>query len=195
MAVGDVSAVVDVHMKAFPGFFLTFLGPGFLRELYRGIAMDPSGVAFVAEKDAAIVGFVAGTSEPAGFYKRLLKRRVIPFALCSAAAVLRRPSAAPRLLRALSRPREASTGATGGAELMSIAVSPVARAAGFGSRLIDAFVDGAAEHGSTVVFLTTDAIDNDAVNALYVHRGFMLSRTFATPEGRQMNEYRKEIER
>jgi colanic acid biosynthesis glycosyl transferase WcaI len=195
MAAGDVSAVVDVHMKAFPGFFLTFLGTGFLRELYRGIVTDPSGVAFVAESGASVVGFVAGTTEPAGFYKRLMKRRLLVFALHSAVAVLRRPSAARRLLRALARPGEASGGAAGRAELMSIAVLPSARGAGFGVRLIDAFVAGAEDRGSTAVFLTTDAIDNDAVNALYAHRGFVLSRTFSTPEGRKMNEYRKEIER
>jgi len=39
------------------------------------------------------------------------------------------------------------------------------------------------------VNLTTDKDNNDALNAFYRRLGFQLVRSFATPEGRWMNEY------
>ncbi len=71
----DVAAVVRVHLASFQGFFLSVLGSAFLAELYSGILADPSGIAFVSEKDGQIAGFVAGTSQPAGFYMWLLRQR------------------------------------------------------------------------------------------------------------------------
>ena len=71
----DVRDMVAVHMRSFEGFFLTFLGPAFLRELYASTLADPSGIGFVVEKDRCICGFVAGTVQPSGFYRRLLLRR------------------------------------------------------------------------------------------------------------------------
>ena len=191
MTVADVPAVVRVHMESFPNFFLTILGRGFLHELYRGIVRDPSGIAFVAERDGVPAGFVAGTFEPAGLYARLLKRRLIPFGWHAAWAFLRRPSAAPRLLRAVTRPKSAASAESGRAELMSLAVLPGSRGGGTGARLVNSFVETARNHGATTVFLTTDAMHNDAVNDFYVRLGFVRSRGFTTPEGRAMNEYEK----
>jgi len=193
MTVSDVREVVRVHMSGFPGFFLTFLGPGFLRELYRGIVSDPAGVAFVTEHGGVITGFVAGTTDPSGFYSRLMKRRLLQFGIQAAIATLRRPSAAPRLLRALGRSSAAPDAKTGRAELMSLAVLPSARGGGEGGKLVEGFVTRSRELGSTTVFLTTDAVGNDDVNAFYVRRGFALARTFTTREGRNMNEYEKWI--
>ena len=193
MTLSEVRDVVHVHLQAFPGFFLSFLGPGFLRELYRGIVSDPAGIAFVAEQDGRILGFVAGTAEPAGFYSRLLKRRFLPFAFHAAMAALRRPAAAPRLLRALGRSKQAPDRASGRAELMSLAVLSEARGTGSGAKLVDAFVSRVREINGEAVLLTTDAADNDAVNSFYVNRGFRLCRSFTTPEGRQMNEYEKTV--
>ena len=38
--------------------------------------------------------------------------------------------------------------------------------------------------------LETDAENNDAVNRFYVKNGFELARSYFSPEGREMNEYR-----
>lgn len=194
MTAADVREVVRVHIEAFPKFFLTFLGPGFLRELYRGILRDPAGIAVVAERAGICTGFVAGSSEPAGLYGRLLKRRLIPFAFHAALAFLRKPSAAPRLLRALARPASAPATSSGRAELMSLAVLPGNRGGGTGARLVDAFVARARSHGAGTVYLTTDAMHNDAVNDFYVRLGFVRARSFTTPEGRAMNEYEINIQ-
>lgn len=193
MTTADVNAAVDVHLAAFPGFFLSFLGRGFLRQLYRGIVDDPSGIAFVADRDGECVGFVAGTAVPAKFYSRLLRQRFLPFAWHGGLAVLRRPSAARRLLRAFTKSSDAPAAATGRAELMSLAVSPAHREGGLGARLVERFNAEASARGAKIVFLTTDAANNDGVNRFYVRGGFSLVRTFTTPEGRAMNEYERSL--
>ena len=41
----ELDDVVKIHMETFAGFFLTFLGKGFLRQMYKGfIAHENSGL-------------------------------------------------------------------------------------------------------------------------------------------------------
>lgn len=72
---------------------------------------------------------------------------------------------------------------------MSLAVSPDAQRSGVGRTLNHAFLEEASRRGAKRVLLTTDRIGNDSVNRFYEKEGFRISRTFVTPEGRQMNEY------
>lgn len=39
-----MQTLARLHLAAFPGFFLTSLGPGFLRLLYAGFAHEPVGI-------------------------------------------------------------------------------------------------------------------------------------------------------
>ncbi len=184
----DVGAIVNVHFASFQGFFLTFLGHRFLCELYAGILADPTGIVFVYVKENRILGFVAGMSQPAGFYRRLLRRSWWRFALASVIPVLKDPSILPRLLRAFRKPQDVSDQADN-ATLMSIAVDPDAQGRGVGYALVNTFLAEAARRGLKHVDLTTDGINNDAVNQFYQSMGFNLLHTFVTPEGRVMNEY------
>lgn len=184
----DVSAAVQVHLHSFPGFFLTFLGPAFLRELYVATLMDPSGISFVAADGTDIHGFVTGTTQPVGFYRRLLRCRWWRFTLAAVLPVLKRPSIIPRLLRAFSMPEQA-TQQEGRGTLMSIAVLPEAQGRGIGQALVWAFLEATAQRGLRQVDLTTDRDGNEATNRFYQSLGFVCERTFVTPEGRAMNEY------
>ena len=187
-AVADVTDMVSIHLRSFQGFFLTFLGPAFLRELYTATLMDSSGIGFVIEGENGICGFVTGTAQPAGFYRRLLRRRWWRFALAAALPLLKRPAIIPRLLRAFSMPEQA-TQQEGRGTLMSIAVLPEAQGKGIGQSLMQAFLAEAARRGLRQVDLTTDQDDNEATNRFYQNLGFVCERTFTTPEGRTMNEY------
>jgi len=46
-----INDIVRVHMRAFPTFFLSFLGHAFLREFYRSFLSDPVGLGLVALSD------------------------------------------------------------------------------------------------------------------------------------------------
>ncbi len=179
-------------MASFQGFFLSFLGPRFLRELYAGILADPSGIAFVFVSAESVTGFVAGSDHLADFYRRLLRGRLFRFFLASIRPVLRRPRIIGRLFRAIQMPSKANVEATCGT-LMSIAVAPNAQHMGIGKQLVRAFLEEAAHRNCTQVNLTTDRLENDAVNRFYQELGFSLAGWATTPEGREMNEYRIRI--
>jgi ribosomal protein S18 acetylase RimI-like enzyme len=190
MSAPDLSAVVELHVRAFPHFFLSFLGPAFLRELYSAILADVDGIAVVCGSGTAVLGFVAGTSKPGQFYWRLLRERWWRFASSSVIPLMKQPRIAPRLLRALSSPQTTEKQCGGACLLMSLAVHPEAQGTGLGRKLICAFLAEARRRGTTEVRLTTDALANDAVNRFYRDVGFRVDRQLMTPEGRLMNEYR-----
>ncbi len=189
LRMNDVSHVVAVHLSSFPGFFLSFLGPGFLSLFYSGICTAPEGIAFVYLNDAGSpAGFVAGTSNPGGFYSRLLKRDWLKFALASIIPVLKKPSVIGRVARAVSHPSDNPIG-DDVAGLFSIGVLPELQGTGAGKKLVQAFLDEARQRGCKRIFLTTDRDNNEAVNAFYEKLGFSVERQYVTPEGRRMNEY------
>ncbi len=188
MQASDVNAMVDVHLQAFQGFFLSFLGQAFLRELYSAIAADPSRISYVYEESGQLRGFVAGTDEPPGFYRRLLNQRWWRFGLTSVGAMLRRPAIIPRLVRALRMPHQAAP-VERNALLMSIAVTPGMQGRGVGRSLVEVFLQEAAQRNLKKVVLTTDRLNNEMANSFYCGLGFTCARMFVTPEGRAMNEY------
>lgn len=185
----DLKSVVDVHLSSFPGFFLSSLGDRFLSHFYSGICSAPEGIAFVylniAETPA---GFVAGTSNPRGFYTRLLKRDWLKFAMASILPVLKKPSIVSRIARAVSHPSENPLG-DDVAGLFSIGVLPELQGSGAGKKLVQAFLQEAKKRGCKRVFLTTDRDNNEVVNSFYQKLGFAIERQYTTPEGRRMNEY------
>lgn len=183
----DLDRIVEIHLESFPGFFLTFLGYDFLSLLYKGIQSDPDGIILVAESDR-IEGFVAGVLHQAGFYGRLLKKNKWAFAKAALGALAKRPSVAPRLVRALKRPAEARQ-SSAEACLMSIAVHTDSGSNGIGQQLVEAFCEELSQRGAPSVCLTTDQDKNEPVNRFYQRLGFHVSNTFITPEGRAMNEY------
>jgi ribosomal protein S18 acetylase RimI-like enzyme len=184
----DVSAAVKVHMAAFRAFFLTSLGPAFLEIFYREMISQEKGAGFVCEVNGAIFGFVIGAEDQTLSYRLLLKRQWLAFVIAALPALVKQPMIAPRLARALTYTRDRSSGSPAGL-LMSISVLPEARGHGIGGKLVDAFLAEMRLRGVSGVVLTTDAVDNDAVNAFYRSKGFRILRTFVTPEGRLMNEF------
>ena len=184
----DIESVVRVHMDAFQGFFLTFLGPTFLTEFYEGVCEDHSGIALIYE-DHFVLGFVVGTVQPSGFYKRLIQERWWKFGLSSLWPLIRKPSIIPRLLRALNLPDHVSKMQPRTGTLMSLAVMNGCQGRGIGKQLVSSFLEHSRKKGVELVNLTTDAADNEPTNEFYRKMGFTCAKTFATPEGRLMNEY------
>jgi ribosomal protein S18 acetylase RimI-like enzyme len=182
--------VIDVHMRAFPGFFLTFLGCGFLKEFYSSFCGSNEGIGFVAidPETGRVAGVVVGPVQPAGYFKRLLKRRWWAFCLHSTKAVCRRPTIIPRMMRAFLYRGDAPEGSAR-ALLSSIAVDPEIQRGGVGRQLVQAYLDEARRRGVPGVFLTTDRDGNEAVNGFYQKLGWRIDSTFTTPQGRRMNRY------
>lgn len=191
--VDDVPALAALHRRAFPDFFLSRLGEPFLRQLYLGYLSDSDAVVSVARgADGRVVGVCLGSAHPAGFFSRLLRRRLLGFLVASGLAVLRSPRTAPRLLAALRYRGDVPAGVDG-ALLSSLCVDPEVQSAGIGRALDEAWRTRAAELGAKTAFLTTDADENEAVNRFYTRGGWVLSDQFLTPQGRRMNRYRHDL--
>lgn len=189
----DVARLARVHLAAFPGFFLSRLGEPFVATFYRGFLDDRTAVTVVARRiDGAVVGTAVGTTEPAGFFRRLLRRRWFDFVGASVRALATRPSIAPRLAGAVLY-RGDPPAKHGWALLSSICVAPDAQSEGIGQQLLAAWTDAARARGARRAYLTTDALDNDLANHFYQAQGWVLSETYTTRQGRRMNRYTRTV--
>ena len=184
-----IDDIVEVHMRAFPDFFLTFLGPSFLKEFYNSFLEDDAGMGFIALENNQVLGAIVGPLVPDGYFKRLLKRRWLTFCLASFTAVLKKPSVFGRLFRAVFYRGEAPEQGPQRSLLSSIAVDPDTQGKGVGKALVEAWLAEAQKRGSKGCFLTTDKDNNEAVNGFYKKMGWKLESNYETPEGRKMNRY------
>ena len=184
-----VNDIVSIHLKTFTGFFLTFMGRGFLKLMYRSYTeYQDSGILVAFEGDMP-VGFLAYSGNLSGLYKYMIKKRLIPFAWYSAGAFFRKPKIFMRLLRAFLKPSESKRDEKY-IELASIGIDPDVKSSGIGSKLIDTLKAQVDFNEYAYITLETDAVNNENVNHFYIKNGFSLEREFETNEGRKMFEYR-----
>lgn len=184
-----IKQVVNIHMRTFDGFFLTFLGEGFLCQLYQGFCRHPQSGLIIAEQQGRIVGFLAYSEDLSGFYKYLIKTHLVPFAWYSAGAMVRKPSIMIRLIRAFHKPGE-SIREERYVELSSIGVLPEMKNNRVGSLMIEKLKSIFDNQRFEYIKLETDAENNEAANHFYEKNGFIKVGGYETPEGRRMNEYR-----
>lgn len=193
MTVFDVKEVAKVHLASFPNFFLSFLGIRFLETLYKSFIDDQESISLVyVDSHEFILGFVAGSVNPSGFYKRAIKRRAIQFAISSIPTIFKNPIIIPRLFEALKKPSE-SKDSVGDCFLMSIGVLPERKGLGLGKLLEKEFCNIAKGKGAKIIELTTDRDNNVDVNHFYIKTGYELYNFFKTKQGRLMNRYVKKI--
>lgn len=170
---GDLDEVVRIHRIAFPRFFLTRMGPHFLRSYYQAVLDFNTSIAVLAcdQDNGKALGFAVGFGDPSGFYRFFKERRrkLLPIVLL---ALLRDPSLLVAILRNAQRVSAQAHGNTAATELSSIAVGDAGR--GVGSALLDAFMAKARFAEAATVCLTTDAKDNDDVIRFYEKHGFRL---------------------
>jgi GNAT superfamily N-acetyltransferase len=186
----DVPRIVEIHEHAFAGFFMTTLGPRFLRRFYADMIMAPDAICLVVERCGAVMGFIVGPMRPAGYFRRLFLRSGLGFAADALPALLKRPGAVgARLLRAICYRGEAPATLPGAALVSSVAVAPEAVGSGAAGALIQCYCDEAAARGMTHVYLTTDQMDNPVANRFYRKHGFEVESVLMRPDGRTMNRY------
>ena len=187
-----INDIVSIHLDTFQGFFLTFMGRGFLKLMYRSyVEYNDSGV-LVAFDDEKTIGFLAYSGDLSGLYKYMIKKRLIPFAWYSLGAFFRKPTIFMRLVRAFLKPEETKRKEKY-VELASIGVAPDIKSKGIGSLLIDALKSKVDFNKYAYITLETDALNNEGANHFYKKNGFVKVREFETNEGRKMFEYRYKL--
>lgn len=102
-----INEIVTIHLKTFDGFFLTFMGRGFLNQMYISYCKHKDSNLLVAEENNQAIGFLAYSSDFSGLYKFMLKTRLIQFAWYSLGAFFRKPTAFMHIIRAFLKPSEA----------------------------------------------------------------------------------------
>lgn len=187
-----INDIVSIHLDTFQGFFLTFMGRGFLKLMYRSyVEYNDSGV-LIAFDDEKTIGFLAYSGDLSGLYKYMIKKRLIPFAWYSLGAFFRKPTIFMRLVRAFLKPEETKRKEKY-VELASIGVAPDIKSKGVGSLLIDALKSKVDFNKYAYITLETDALNNEGANHFYKKNGFVKVREFETNEGRKMFEYRYKL--
>jgi colanic acid biosynthesis glycosyl transferase WcaI len=188
----DLDAIVKLHLDAFPDFNMSVLGPRFLRKYYEIILNYGQSILLVAKNEGQILGFIAGFVNPKEFYK-ILKKNKWRLAIAALMTLPTAPWAIKRLLRVIRRGRQfvdrPEAMKENFCELALIAVDPDSANMGVGKTLIRAFIDAAQHMDAVQLYLTTDANNNDPVNAFYRGLGFQLADVFKTPHGRLLNEF------
>ena len=176
----DASFAASLHANLIPEGFLSSLGEGLLRRLYRRVTRSPGSFLLVAECGDEGAGFLAGTVALGRLYRE--------FALRDGVAAAAR--AARRLLvswpQAIETLRHAGRGSAGGdracGELLAIAVDPEHRRSGAGRMLVDGFVAQLARRDVRCAQVVVGA-DNIAAVALYEQAGFRPESTLELHRG------------
>jgi ribosomal protein S18 acetylase RimI-like enzyme len=191
----DVAAVADVHMTAFPDYFLTHMGRGFLEKYYDSYVGVRGAYAFLASVGPDVVGFLVGALDEnaltKAFYRRhwpvlgatvvwkFVTRRAARASIVSRAGVMR------EALVALVSPRSSTdappappAGVPEGAKasLMSIGVDPAHRGRGIAEKLQDAFAASARRDGATWLRLNVRP-DNARAVGFYEKSGWRVLRS------------------
>ena len=184
LALGHVEQVAALHEACFGGYYLTRLGPSFLRAMYGWYVENPQAIAYVAlDAQVRVVGFVAGTTRAEAYHRSLFRRRggamlaaLVARLISSPAETLslawERKDLLPQALssmlaRGSSGPVEPTPGPEqGAASLVSIGVEPSQRRSGMGRRLTELFLREAGQRGCLVVTLSVRE-DNPGARLFY----------------------------
>ena len=184
-----INDIVSIHLNTFTGFFLTFMGRGFLNQMYRSYCDHDESGLLVAEENGKAVGFLAYSGNFSGLYKFMIKTRLIPFGWYSVGAFFRRPSAFMHIIKAFLKSSEVKREEKY-VELSSIGVDPTIKSKGVGSLMIDELKKIVDFNKFAYITLETDAVNNDGAIHFYEKNGFVRERMYETDEGRKMYEYR-----
>ena len=185
-----IRQVVQIHLDTFSGFFLTFMGKGFLRQLYISYCKHlESGLLVAFDECNNPTGFLAYSGDYSGLFKYMIRTRLFQFGWYSLGAFFRKPKVFLRILRAFGKPSETKREEKY-VEIASIGVKKELKSNGIGSSLISFFKKMIDFKKYAYISLETDANNNVATNNFYKKNGFILSRQYNTKEGRTMNEYR-----
>lgn len=191
----DLSQVVQIHLAAFPSFFLSKMGPSFLRLYYNAVRKMPDGILLGCyDGSGKVIGFSAATTNCSGFNKRLLLKNILTFGLISFKLLFTNPEALIHLVANLTkRPQNGIKDSFDYGELLSIAVSPGFQRSGIGQSLIIATEQMVSKSGQFELSLTTDAKDNEKAVSFYKKNGYAILYEFTAYPNRIMFRMNKRI--
>ncbi len=189
----DIREVVQIHVCAFPDFFLTSLGEDFLEFYYSKFLKSRDSVFLCAEEDNKLLGFSAAAIQSKGFNTRLLKKSPIGFFWISLKLAFKSPLSLIRLVRNLTKKSDTIEDPKDYAELYSIGVQTESQGKGIGKQLLSYSEYRLKEHGAKRLSLTTDFFHNESTLFFYKKYGFNVYYEFTSYPNRRMYRLIKQI--
>ena len=187
VTLNDLLAVTNLHMAAFPEFFLSTLGPAFVQTMYQAFLLNTSGIFVVAEVEGRVSGFAVGVLQSTGKDLHLALRLLPQFVWALAPALARNPiRVLRRVLSHFSSDGGVPAMSDPGATLRSIGVAPSMRGLGVAGNLLAAFEQRAQARGAASVTLTTDVLDNERAIQFYKKHGYEVAQEFLQDKRRRM---------
>ena len=182
----DVPEIVNIHLNAFDGFFLTTLGQSFLSFYYSAFINSKDGIVLCAVVDDKVCGFAAATKQCKGYNSNLIKTNFISFIGLAFKLLFIKPSALIRLVKNLSKKSDVIDDPEDYAELYSIGVADNAQGKGVGKKLMAEIEEKMKSEGVEKISLTTDYYNNDSAIAFYRTMGYQTLYEFTTYPSRKM---------
>ncbi len=189
-----------LHIAGQPGTFLTALGPGVLRALYRSLPETRAGFGFAAVDDGAenrgaLLGFISATTGVGKLFVEIGTSGLGTLLPPLIGQLARHPTLLWRSVQTVAYPLlvgggegEASEAESPPAELLSIMVEPNQRSQGVGAQLLAALVDACYMRAIPLLDVTVDA-NNEGAQRFYMRHGFVHHHDFNL-YGRRMSQYR-----
>ena len=191
----DIPDIVAIHINAFPDFFLTTLGEGFLKLYYRSVLKSSDGILLIGKTEGETTGFCAGTMLSSGFNSRLIKSNLIGYACQGIKLLFTHPVRIWHLFKNMTK-ENADVGDKGEyAELLSIGVDPEKQGGGVGKKMLIALEEEVTHRGGTKLSLTTDYESNEQAIGFYHSLGYKDWYDFVTYPNRRMYRMIKQLEK
>lgn len=188
----NAAEITEIHILAFPGFFLTDLGKDVLRVFYAALIQDESTIVWGIKNNKELVGFFVASTSPVGLYARIFKKHFFKFFLLLTISFLKNMSLLKRMITSFTASKSFDIPKSNSAALLSICVSPTSSGKGIGKMLLGKLENELVLQGQYGYYLSTDKENNEATNHFYLNNGFQLHDVFMQGK-RIMNVYLKDL--
>jgi len=188
-----INQVIEIHIAAFPGFFLSELGNDVLRVFYKSLLQDKTTIFYGVKNEGELVGFFVASLEPKGLYTRLFLKNISRFILPLFFSFLKNLNLLKRMIISVMSSNKRNDSPLYPTSLLSICVSPAYAGKGIGKILLTTLENELRLRKRHGYYLTTDANNNNATNQFYLNFGFKLYGSYGQGK-RIMNIYIKDIQ-
>jgi GNAT superfamily N-acetyltransferase len=188
----DAKNLANLHIRAFPNFFLTTLGERFLKTFYESILNSSEGFGVALFEEDCLLGFAIGTEQTHGFYRDLVSQNGLNLFFSSLFSLVRNPMKIIRIIKNLKGGNNSYQLNEGG-WLLSICTNPEHWGKGISAVVLKSFEEEATKRSLKKIWLTTDFGENERANSFYLKMNYNLFMTFVNSNKRHMNLYVKEL--
>jgi ribosomal protein S18 acetylase RimI-like enzyme len=188
MRLDDVAGAALLHRIAFPDYFLTHMGLGFLERFYSEFVDRSMNYGFVAICDEKVIGSVVGTVDSGTLFSQFYRRHFLSLALVLAGRVIVDPYIRRNLVSRMAHVRQALSSRFARrrrtspaidppaenqvpARLLSIGVHPEKRGSGLAEQLVDRYCEALWQDGQERVGLSVRSENLRAI-AFYERTGW-----------------------